>query len=295
MAKRKKPPTFSSPADRDDPAGRGSSSRPLSRPPDVEPLIREAIRKEINRIHGPLVAQLAVARVLGGEMWDLRAKEPVPPEFMKQIPALRPVLRAELDARGIPQDAVAHWIGKALQVQAIEAEAGHGKGKPPRLAAAAEQELRDMTKLLEGGTYLLSARPELEADARRLQEVVVPRLRQLDRTVERLIREDVLGAGRPRALGVRLAAEGLTQVMKMHTPKPQVGLVAAILKDTAVLRDVPCWVPSPLSGKREQERMWCQRAGGGGSSCPRDPLRCAVATGRVKAILKTRKGRKPSS
>jgi len=231
--------------------------------------------------------------VLGDEMWDLRAKEPVPPEFMKRIPALRSVLQAELDRLGIQQEAVAHWIGKALQVQAIEAEAGHGKGKPPRLAAAAEQELRDTAKLLEGGTYLLSARPALEADARRLLEVVIPRLRQIDRTVERLIREDVLGTGRPRALGVRMAAEGLTQVMKMHTPKPQVGLVAAILKDTAVLRDVPCWVPSPLSSERQQDRMWCQRARGGGSSCSRNPLRCVVATDRVKALLKNWKGRKP--
>jgi hypothetical protein len=143
-----------------------------------------------------------------------------------------------------------------------------------------------MTKLLEGGTYLLSARPALEADARRLQEVVIPRLRQLDRTVERLIREDVLGTGRPRALGVRIAAEGLVHLMKVQTGKPRTGLVAAILKDSEILPKIACWISAPTVGPAQQTAMWCHRARTGGRPCPREPLRCAVATERIETLLK---------
>jgi hypothetical protein len=285
--------------------GGGHVQLPVPAPPDVERLIRQAVDQEIIRAHGPLVKGLALARVLGEEMWDLQAKEPVPEQLKKQIPPLRPVLRAELKGLAIPEDAVTHWIGKALQVQAIEAEAGHRKGKPPRLAAAAEQELRDMTKLLEGGTYLLSARPALEADARRLHEVVIPRLRQLDRTVERLIREDVLGKGRPRALGVRIAAERLVHLMKARTGKSRTGLVAAILKDGGILlKDggtLPqgtCWTAAPTLGPAQEKALWCRRARKGRSPCPRTPLRCAMETERVETLLKSlgrAKGRKARS
>ncbi len=260
--------------------------RPAGEGPDAETAFRQAIRDQIARTFGPLLADLALAHALGEEKWAVLADEPVPAEFLAKVPALRAALKKELAERGIEEEIVKHWLGKGFEVREHQTKARDLKKQRPDFEGQLRRQIAAMKKMLQGGTWLLpGTREALDANVR-LMEVVLTDLGKVDRTIERLLREDVLGKGRARHLDALIAAEGLTKLMKERTGGPEVGLVAALLTDAGLLPGISCWQSAPTLGPREQATVWCARAKKGGRACSRDPLRCAVATERVEALLK---------
>jgi hypothetical protein len=62
-----------------------------------------------------------------------------------------------------------------------------------------------------------------------------------------------------------------------------IGLAAALLRSVGVIGT--CWQMIPTASETQKAKLFCARKSNGRRACSQKPLRCAIATQRLKATV----------
>jgi hypothetical protein len=220
------------------------------------------------------------------QAWTNVARRPATTTLPIALPA---ALLEEVEQLGVDLGAVESILAKELELRDLDAKTN----QQAKELLGEDPVVKSILPTVRQAEKLLATKPQpwFTDEARRFLERDLERARNYVRWVRelralgmRFYRRATLGERRSRDNATRECGAQLVDLLRGRTGEPHVGLAAALLRSVNVIR-TKCWQMNPTVSETQTAKIRCERRNRGGRACPLKPLRCSIATERLKKVV----------